>query len=232
MQVVILCGGKGARLREYTEEIPKPLVMIGDRPILWHIMKYYSSFGHKEFVLCLGYKGEMIRKSFRDNGDGWKITFLDTGLESNKGERLKKAKPYITEEDFLASYGDDVADVDINKAVELHKKLSKTVTLTAVRMESQFGIMDINENNEITKFKEKPLLDCWINGGFFVMKRRIFDEIKEGWDLEKETFNHLAQTCQIAAYRHTGFWKCMNTFKDTEELNEMWEKGNTPWKNW
>ncbi|MFH0979297.1 MAG: sugar phosphate nucleotidyltransferase [Candidatus Woesearchaeota archaeon] len=231
MEVVILCGGKGARLREYTEEIPKPLVIVGNKPILWHIMKYYSCFGHKDFILCLGYKGEMIRDAFKDNKE-WNITFLDTGLESNKGQRLKLARTYIKGSDFLVAYGDDLANVDIKKTLELHKSLNKTVTLTAVQMESQFGILEINQTSEILNFKEKPMLDYWINGGFFVMKKTIFEEIQDGWDLEKETFNQLVKKREIIAYKHKGFWKCMNTFKDAEELNQLWNEGKTPWKIW
>jgi len=233
MKVVILCGGRGTRLNELTEEIPKPLVEIGGKPILWHIMKIYASYGYNDFVLCLGYKGKMIEEYFKDNNhENWNIEFVDTGEESNKGQRILKIKDYITEDNFFVAYGDDVADVDIKKILDYHLQKGKIVTLTAINPRSQFGIMEINDNDEIIEFKEKPKLDHWINGGFFVFNKKIFDYIKEGYELEKETFEDLVKEKQICSFKHNGFWKCMNTFKDTMELNELWEKDKALWKAW
>ena len=235
MKTVILCGGEGKRMREYTESIPKPLVEVGGKPILWHIMKIYSHYGYNDFVLLLGYKGEKIREYFeKNNSEGWRIEFADTGEKSSKAERLMQAKHHISNDndnDFLLAYGDDVSDVNINKVVELHKRSGKTVTLTAVKPESQFGILQL-EGNQVTGFIEKPKLEYWINGGFFVISRKIFDFLRKGNELEYETFRELAKKKEIIAYRHTGFWKCMNVFKDAAEMNELWAQGRAPWKMW
>lgn len=228
MQVVILCGGKGTRLSEHTQSIPKPMIEIGSKPILMHLMGYYASFGHKDFILCLGYKAEKIEEYFRENKD-WNIEFVHTGENANKAERLMKVKDKIRENSFLLSYGDDLSDVDINKVIELHKEKNKIVTLTAVPLHSAFGILEINNNHEVTEFTEKPILKSLMNGGFYVMKKDIFDHIKEGYDLEKATFENLAKEMQIAAFKHYGFWKSMNTLKDVIELNEIYSKGNAPW---
>lgn len=228
MQVVILCGGKGTRLSEHTDEIPKPLVEIGDKPILDHLMNLYARSGHKDFILCLGYKGEKIEEYFRDNKDR-NIEFVHTGENANKAERLMKVKDIIKGNTFLLSYGDDLSDVDINTVIESHKKANKIVTLTAVPLISQFGIIELNEKCEVTRFREKPKLDHFMNGGFYVMEKKIFDYIKPGYDLEKETFDDLAKDGQITAFKHNGFWKSMNTLKDVVELNELYSKGNAPW---
>ncbi|MBD3164417.1 NTP transferase domain-containing protein [Candidatus Woesearchaeota archaeon] len=232
MKVVILCGGKGTRLKELTEELPKPLVEIGDKPIIWHIMKTYSHYGYKDFILCLGYKGHMIRDYFNRNEENWNIEFIDTGKESNKGQRIKAIENYIEEENFFVAYGDDVADINIKELLQYHVRKNKIVTLTAVNPVSQFGIIELNSRNEIIEFKEKPKLDHCINGGFFIFNRKIFNFIKKGYDLEKQTFEDLVKINQICAYKHKGFWKCMNTFKDTMELNELWDKKRAPWVLW
>ncbi len=233
MKVVILCGGKGTRLKELTEEMPKPLIEIGGKPILWHIMKTYSKYGFNEFILCLGYKGKMIEDYFKgNNNENWNIKFIDTGESSNKGQRIKKVEPYIKDDNFFVAYGDDVSDVNIKEILDFHLKNNKIVTLTAVNPLSQFGIMEINNNNEIMEFKEKPKLDHWINGGFFVFNKKIFSHLKNSYDLEKETFEDLVKEKQIQAFKHDGFWKCMNTFKDTMELNELWNNKKAPWKVW
>lgn len=238
MKVVILCGGKGTRLREKTEEIPKPLVEIEDKPILWHIMKIYSHYGFNEFVLLLGYKGEKIKEYFKANKhseEGWKIDFVDTGLEANKAERLAMAKNVIMkdkDEDFFLAYGDDVSDVSIKKVLEMHKKSGKIVTLTAVNLQSPYGILETNENNEITEFIEKPMLDHWINGGFFIVNKKIFNYLKKGWELENEVFEELVKKKKISAFKHKGFWKSMNTLKDNMELNDLWNSGKAGWKVW
>ncbi len=228
MQTVILCGGKGARLSGYTEEIPKPLIRIGNKPILHHLMDLYASFGHKEFILCIGYKGQEIKDYFKSNKE-WSIKFADSGEDANKAERLLKARDLIKDSAFLMSYGDDLTDADINAIIDFHKKNKKAVTLTAVPLLSQFGILEINNKDEVTSFKEKPKLSHWMNGGFYVMEKKIFNYIKPGYDLEKETFEDLARERQIAAFMHDGFWKSMNTLKDVIELNGMFKEGNTPW---
>ena len=193
-KVGILCGGKGTRLIEHTEEIPKPLVQIGDKPILWHIMKIYSHYGYKDFILCLGYKGEKIKEYFRENKESdWNITAVDTGENSNKGERLMKVKDLIDNDTFFLAYGDDVSDLNLNEIFEYHKSNGKTVTLTGINPESQFGILELSSDNEVLAFKEKPKLEHWINGGFFVVNKKIFDHMQDGWDLETETFEDLAK---------------------------------------
>jgi len=232
MQVVILCGGKGTRLRELTEDIPKPLVEIGGKPILWHIMKIYSHHGFNDFILCLGYKGSKIEDYFKKHKNDWSITFVDTGENSLKSQRLMQIKEYIKGDTFLCAYGDDVCDVDIKKIIEFHKKNKKIATLTAIPLYSQFGIVEIDKNGAVGSFKEKPRLnDYWFNGGYFVFDKKIFDYLDKG-ELEKEVFEFLASQKQIQAYRHEGFWKSMNTFKDTIELNQIWDKGQAPWQIW
>jgi len=228
MEVVILCGGKGTRLSEYTTSIPKPMIEIGKKPILMYLMEFYASYGHKDFILCLGYKGEKIREFFKDNKD-WNIKFIDTGEESNKAERLAKVKDKIKGETFIVSYGDDLCDVNIDELIKFHNDKNKILTLTAVPMISPFGIIELDKNNEVINILEKPRLKNLMNGGFYVMKKEIFNYIKSGYDLEKETFEELSKNKQIAAFKHDGFWKSMNTLKDAIELNEMHEKGNTPW---
>jgi len=227
MQVVILCGGKGTRLRPYTEDLPKSMIPVGNKPILWHIMKIYSQYGHKDFILCLGYLGEKIRDYFKDKKNiekDWHITFVDTGLDSNKGERLRKVKNFINDDNFFVVYGDDLSNVNVNKVLNFHKESKKIVTLTAINPVYQFGILDIN-GDEIISFKEKPKLEHWVNGGYFVFNKKIFDYLKDGWDLEKETFDQLVKERQINAFKHDGFWMTMNTFKDVMELKELWNKG-------
>jgi len=228
MEVVILCGGKGTRLSEYTQDMPKPLIEIGGKPILMHLMKFYASFGHKDFVLCLGYKGKNIEEYFKNIKD-WNIKFVDSGENSNKAERLMKAKDHIKNDTFLVSYGDDLSDVNIKEAITFHNKKNKIVTLTAVPFISPFGVLELNAKDEVVRFKEKPKLDYFINGGFYVMNKKVFGFIKQGYDLEKETFEDLVKQNQIVAFRHNGFWKSMNTLKDVLELNELYSKGNAPW---
>lgn len=226
---MILCGGKGTRLREYTETIPKPMVEIGSKPILWHLMKIYASHGFNEFILCLGYKGELIRDYFKNNDLGVKITFVDTGQETETGGRIKKIEPHIKDNVFFATYADGLADIDLNELLEHHSKSKKIATLTTVNPLSQFGVIEIDENDTIIKFKEKPLLNQWINGGFFVFSRGIFEYLKEDSVLEKEPFERLAADQQISAFKLKKFWKCMDTFKDVQLLNELSAKGDSPW---
>ena len=221
MQVVILCGGKGTRLSEYTDKIPKPLIDVGGKPILLRIMEHYSNFGYNDFILCLGYKGNLIKDYFSKSDSQMKIQFIETGLESNKAERIQKAKEFIRGESFFLAYGDDLSDVDINRLLKFHKKNKKIVTLTAVDLTSPFGIIKANKKWEVTQFREKPKIPQLMNGGFYVVEKRIFGCIKKGYDLERETFEYLARKKQISAFYHKGFWKSMNTLKDVIELNEM-----------
>ena len=228
MQVVVLCGGKGTRLNEYTEDIPKPMIEVGKKPILWHIVQAYRSFNHNDFIFCLGYKGDKIIEYFRKDKDS-KIEFVDTGEETNKAERINKVKHLIKGNDFFVTYGDDLSDVDINKIYKFHKKNKKIVTLAAVRPESPFGILDLNGKDEVIGFKEKPMLDHFINGGFYVFSKKIFRYMKKGCDLETDVLKNAAKDRQIAAFKHNGFWKSMNTLKDVIELNELYKKGTLKW---
>ena len=227
MQVVVLCGGKGTRLSEYTESIPKPLIEVGDKPILWHIIQLYKSFGFDDFILCLGYKGDQIRDYFKGES---KIRFVDTGLESSKAERIMKIKNLIKSEDFFVTYGDDISDINLKKLYEFHKSNKKIVTLTAIRLVSPFGILEFNKKWNVTGFREKPKLDNFMNGGFYVFNKKIFSYLKKSRDLESGVFPELAKLKQIEAYRHDGFWKSMNTLKDVMELNELYRSKDWPWK--
>ena len=233
MRVVILCGGKGERLREHTEVIPKPLIEIGGKPILWHIMKIYSYHGYNDFILCLGYKGEKIKDYFnQNNSENWNIEFVDTGLDTNTGGRIKKIEKYIKTKDFMATYADAVSDINIKEVVDQHKKQGKIATMTCVKLRSNFGIVDIDNDDAVVGFKEKPFVDMWINAGFFVFNKKIFNYLKENSVLEGGPMEQLAKDKQLAAYKYNGFWEGMDTYKDTRMLNEMYDKGNAQWIVW
>ena len=256
MKTVILCGGKGRRLDQETEYKPKPLVEVGGRPILWHIMKIYSHQGFRDFILCLGYKGNMIKEYFlnleemsndflldlrnkqrislsnKDCLDG-KVYFIDTGLEAMTGARIARIRKYIGEdEDFFFTYGDGVADVDLKKLYEYHKKMGKVATLTSVNPVYWFGLVEL-ENGIVRKFDEKPDMKDLINGGFMVLNRKIFNYLSEEENcvLEQEPLRRLAQEGQLAAYPHKGFWKSMDNQKDVDELNKIYKQG-APWEIW
>jgi glucose-1-phosphate cytidylyltransferase len=257
MKVVILCGGQGARLREETEYKPKPMVEIGGHPILWHIMKLYSAYGFKEFVLCLGYKGEVIKDYFyhyktrnndftielnsgkinthkKDNDSDWTITLVDTGVSAMTGARVKRVEKYIEGDKFILTYGDGVGDIDINKLLEFHEAHGKIGTLTGVSPPSRFGELSV-DGNEVTSFREKPKeLDGIINGGFFVFNRKFFDYLSDndGCYLEREPLANLADDNELNVYRHSGFWQCMDTYRDLQYLTELWKNGEAPWKVW
>jgi glucose-1-phosphate cytidylyltransferase len=210
-----------------TEELPKPLIHIGDRPILWHIMKLYAKHGHKDFILLTGFRADLIEEYFSNPANiepDWKITFLDTGVNASKGERLMALNSRITDENFLLAYGDDLCSVDINDVIHVHEKNNKAVTITTVRLASPFGVVEMAEDGTITKFREKPILDYWISGGYIVANRKILDMIKPGMD-ETDVFEELAAQGQVQALKHYGFWKTMNTVKDLQDLNDMWNKG-------
>lgn len=231
MQAVILCGGKGTRMGELGENIPKPLINVGNRPVIWHIMNIYSYHGVNDFILCLGYKGDKIRKYFEENKEEkWNITLVDTGDTSLKSERLKMIRKFLKHDNFFVAYGDDLSDVDINRLLQSHLKSNKIVTITAVNPVVQFGVAEI-EGNEVVRFQEKPKSDKWINGGFMVMNKKIFDYTDLG-ELEQDVFARLAKDRQINAYKHNGSWTTMNTLKDHIELNEMWNSDKAFWKKW
>ncbi len=257
-KVVILCGGEGTRLREETEYKPKPMVTVGGLPILWHIMKTYSFYGYNDFVLCLGYKGDAIKQFFLthelmhndvtiklgDRGqdvvhkggdpENWTITFAETGLKSMTGSRVKRIEKYINGDDFFMTYGDGLADSNIRKEFEFHRKTGKIGTLTAVHPQSKYGLIKPGKGDLVEKFVEKPVLYDYVNGGFYVFKKDIFDYLSqdEGCVLEREPFTKLVEEKQLAIYRHEGFWYGMDTYKDYLELNRMWDEGRRPWKVW
>lgn len=254
MKVVMLCGGKGTRLREHAKSIPKPLVEIGGRPILWHVMKVYSYHGFKDFILCLGYKAEDIIKFFVNYAaptktktkksykkllnnetlhvEDWNITFVDTGPDTNTGGRIKRAQPYIDGKDFFATYADAVSDIDIVRLLNFHKRNERIATITCVNPVSPFGILKSDRKNIITDFKEKPKLNQWINAGFFVFKKGIFEYLRKEDVLEKDTFNRLIAQREMLAYKYRGFWACMDTYKDTVTLDTLIRKGKCPWMKW
>ena len=257
--VVILCGGRGTRLKEETEVIPKPLVKIGGYPILWHIMKIYSSYGYNRFILPVGYKGEKIKEYFLNyaslTGDltvdfsggerqlinhtnvpeKWKITIVDTGLNTETGARIKRIKPYVKDSDFfLLTYGDGVSDAKIDSLVNFHKSQGKTVTVTGVRQPARFGAITIQNSIAVSFMEKSQVRDGYINGGFFVLDRNIFGFLDEREDIDfsKEILPKLAQAGELAVFRHDGYWQCMDTFRDMEFLNEEWIKGEAKWKIW
>jgi glucose-1-phosphate cytidylyltransferase len=257
MKVVILCGGLGTRLREETEFRPKPLVDVGGHPILWHIMKLYAHHGFRDFVLCLGYRGNMIKEYFlnyeamnndfticlgresrieyNDNHEeqDFRITLADTGLESMTGGRLKRAQKYLPDDCFMVTYGDGVSDVDIRKLVEFHKSHGKLATVTTFRPISRFGILDINSENQVQNFIEKPKSDAWASAGYFVFQRKIFDYLDgDQCILEHEPLERLAAERQLVAYNHDGSFFAMDTYREFQILNDLWKSGQAPWKVW
>ena len=233
MKVLILAGGFGTRLSEETDLIPKPLVKIGERPILWHIMKHYSSFGYNEFVILLGYKGDMIEDYFLNQSDSfnWNITFLDTGLNTDTGGRIKRAEKIINNKPFLLSYGDGLANIDLNKLISFHESHDGLVTMTSVQLASRFGILEIGDKERVTQFKEKPKEnEAWINGGFFICEPDILNYIKnDSTTFEKDPLATLTEDGKLFTYRHKGFWKCMDTLRDKRELDELAKSDSPPW---
>ncbi|MEW9923893.1 glucose-1-phosphate cytidylyltransferase [Clostridium butyricum] len=257
MKVVLLAGGLGTRISEESHLRPKPMIEIGGMPILWHIMKIYSSYGHNDFIICCGYKAHMVKEYFADYylhrsdvtfdfGDNnnmivhnnfaepWKVTLVDTGLNTMTGGRIKRIEKYIDNEPFMLTYGDGVCNVDISKLVEYHQSHGKIATMTAINIGQRFGVLDINEDNGINAFREKNDDDgSMINGGYMVLNPEIFNYI-EGDDtvFEKVPLETVANMGQLMAFKHEGFWKCMDTQRDKHQLEEMWESGNAPWKIW
>ena len=257
MKVVILAGGFGTRISEESYLKPKPMIEIGDKPILWHIMKLYSYYGFNEFIICLGYKSHMIKEFFADYylhtsdvtfdlknnemtvhnnySEPWKVTLVDTGLETMTGGRIKRIDKYLpSDEPFLLTYGDGVSDVNIQEVLDFHKSHGKLATLTAVNPLGRFGVIDINKDATIERFAEKTREDAgWINGGFMVLEPKVLDYIEnDNIVFENEPLENLSRDGQLKAYKHDGFWMCMDTKRDHDNLNEMWSKGDAPWKIW
>ena len=255
MKAVILAGGLGSRISEETQLKPKPMVEIGGKPILWHIMKTYSHYGINEFVICLGYKGYVIKEYFqnyflhmsdvtfdvknnemevhRKSVEPWKITLVDTGIDTMTGGRLKKIKEYVNNETFCFTYGDGLANISITDLIEFHKKNNTIATVTAVQPPARFGALELNEN-KVVCFKEKPTGDGnWINGGYFVLEPDVFNYLEcDSTVWEKEPLQKLANENQLSAYKNKNFWQPMDTLRDKKKLNELWDAGNAPWKVW
>lgn len=257
MKVVILAGGLGTRISEETVVKPKPMVEIGGKPILWHIMKIYSAYNYHDFIICLGYKGYMIKEYFanyflhmsdvtfdlRSNNrieihenyaEPWKVTLVDTGDETMTGGRVKRIQKYIGDEAFMLTYGDGVADINIHKLVEFHRNHGKRATITSTQPPGRFGAINLGENNSVVSFQEKPTGDgAWINGGFFVMEPSVFSYIDNDHTiLEREPLERLARDKELVAFKHKGFWHPMDTLRDKNHLEELWASGMAPWKVW
>lgn len=256
MKVVLLAGGFGTRISEESQYKPKPMIEIGDMPILWHIMKTYSSYGFDEFIICAGYKQHVIKQWFADyflhtsditfdftkgnqmiihdaHAENWKVTVVDTGLHTMTGGRLKRIKKYLGDEPFFMTYGDGVADVNIPATLEFHKSHGKLATMTAIRPESRYGMIDM-ENGLVRSFREKSQSDVgWINGGFMVLDPKVLDYIDGDGDMfERAPMERLAEDGQLMCYCHEGFWQCMDTLRDKQKLESLWESGKAPWKRW
>jgi glucose-1-phosphate cytidylyltransferase len=253
VKVIILAGGFGTRLSEYTEDIPKPMVTVGGKPILWHIMKTYAKFNHKDFYLALGYKAEMVKEYFLNyrslNADfsvdlltgnlepyqlddvDWKVTLANTGLKTMTGGRVKRLKSFIGNEPFMLTYGDGVSNIDLDALLKFHKSHGKMVTVSAVHPVARFGELNI-EDQKVVTFQEKPqITQGWINGGYFIIEPSFFDLIdNDDTILEREPLERAAELGELMAYHHDGFWQCMDTKRDRESLEELWETGNAPWQ--
>ena len=256
MKVVLLAGGYGTRISEYTDSIPKPLIPIGGKPIIWHIMKTYAQANLKDFVVCAGYKGNVIKEYFREfqslNSDftvtlgsktnieyhdnfeeeKWQVTVTETGLDTMTGGRLFRARNHLSGGTFMCTYGDGVANIDVKKLLEFHKSHGKIATISTVRPETRFGVLDINPDNSVKSFREKPQSDNWVNAGYFVFEEKIFDYLNEKSVLENEPFAQLAKDNQMHAFHHNGFWQPMDTYREFKLLNDLWDSGKAPWKVW
>ena len=230
MKVVILAGGFGTRLPEYTDTLPKPMIKIGEQPILEHIMNSYSKFDFKEFIIALGYKGELIKEHFKSHKNKWKVNLVDTGQNTMTGGRIKRLKEVIGNETFMLTYGDVLSNINLKELLEFHKKNKKIVTVSAVRPPARFGFIKFKDD-KVLSFKEKSKLDVgWINGGFFVMEPKFLDYIKgDSTYLEREPLEKIAKEGNMCAYKHAGFWQCMDTLRDKIVLEELIKEGNHPW---
>ena len=257
MKVLILAGGFGTRLSEETQNLPKPMIPVGNKPILWHIMKIYSHYGFNDFVILLGYKGYVIKEYFanyflhqsdvtidvknnsieilNNSAEPWEVTLLDTGLNTYTGGRVKRAENFVGKETFMLTYGDGVADIDILELLKTHKKHGKSITMTAIQPEGRFGSIKFIDNQQVTSFQEKPNGDgTWINGGFFVCESNVFDYLLKGDQtiFERDPLENLAKDGELYAYKHYGFWRPMDTMRDKKLLNDLWNENKASWKVW
>jgi glucose-1-phosphate cytidylyltransferase len=256
MKAVILAGGLGTRLREETEFRPKPMVEIGGYPILWHLLKLLGKNSFNEFLICAGYKGNQIKEYFlnysllsdsvevniggdgsirrlnKENLENWKVTILDTGLSTNTGGRVLYARNLIGNSRFLCTYGDGLANINLDELIKFHTSHGKLATVTLVRPQSRFGSAILGEHNEVLEFVEKPQMDSWVSGGFFIFEPGVFDYLTPDSVLETLPMQNLARDGQLMAFKHSGFWQPMDTYRESQLLNEIWESGNVPWKNW
>lgn len=258
MKTVILCGGRGTRLGEHGASVPKALIEIGGQPVLWHIINLYAHQGFGKFILSLGYLGEEIKRYFVEHRETYQdfifemnsadghasskqpastadrsITFADTGPDTNTGGRIKRVAEYLgDDEHFCVTYGDGLADIDLRELIRFHHQHGRIATLTAVHPQSNFGLLKVDSGGAVTEFKEKPPMKEWSNGGFFVFHRRMLDYLDDNSILEREAFERMADERQLMAYFHTGFWKCMDTYKDNVEFNQLWDAGQAEWKVW
>ena len=257
MKVLILCGGVGTRLKEETEFKPKPMVYVGNKPIIWHIMKHFAYYGHNDFILALGYKADYIKDFFlnqkafttdftldttthdakyylknRSEIDDFRITFVDTGLESLIGERILRCKEYLSEEEnFILTYGDGVSNIDINKLIRFHKKQKTIGTVTGVHPRTKYGLLKINKKNLLENIQEKPVLSDWVSGGYMVFSKKFFSYLHKN-EMEIAALKKLARKKQLSIYKHSGFWFAVDTYKELEDLNNIWKTGIAPWKVW
>jgi glucose-1-phosphate cytidylyltransferase len=256
MKVVLFCGGLGMRLREYSEAVPKPMVPIGYRPILWHVMKYYAHFGHKDFLLCLGYKADVIKEYFLnynecvsndfvlENGGSelrllsrdiqdWRITFLDTGATTNIGGRLRAVSRFLKDDEvFLANYSDNLTDLPLDSLTDAFMRSDSIGAFMAVRPRQSFHVVSVGSDGAVDSIKHVNEANLWINGGYFVLRRSIFDYMREGEELVEEPFQRLIREGRLMSHRHTGFWACMDTFKERQDLEDLYARGNAPWEVW
>jgi len=256
MKVVLFCGGMGMRLRDFSDTVPKPMVPIGYRPILWHVMKYYAHYGHKDFILCLGYKADMIKNYFRNYDEclsndftlseggkklnllssdieDWNITFVDTGLTANIGMRLKAVERYLgNDEVFLANYSDGLTDLPLPVLLEHFYAQNKLASFMSIRPAQTFHLVSMTENGIVNSIQDVRQSDIWVNGGYFVFRREIFDHINHGEELVYEPFQRLIAERQLTTYRYDGFWACMDTFKEKQQLDDMYGRGDMPWEVW
>ena len=256
MKAVLLAGGFGTRMKEETEFRPKPMVEIGGKPVLWHIMKLLAAQGIKDFVICAGYKSEYIKTYFANYGTAnldftvrlghpdsivyhgshdefeWTVTVIDTGLDTMTGGRIKRIQQYVGEEKFLCTYGDGIANVNLAELLEYHESHGRFATLTTTQLHSRFGVVDIDENGIVSQFREKPMVNDLVNIGYFIFEPQVFDYLDEHCVLEQEPLRNIAADGQIAAYKHSGFWQPMDTQREYQQLNDIWNAGNAPWKIW
>lgn len=256
MKVVLFCGGLGLRLREYSETIPKPMVTIGYRPILWHIMRYYAHFGHKDFILCLGWRGDMIKDYFLNYNecmsndfvlsqgghsikllgsdiDDWRITFVDTGIQANIGARLKAVQPYLAgEKTFLANYADDLTDLHLPDLIDFARRQDAVATFLSVRPSQSFHAVRVGDDGRVETIEGAGESGIWINGGYFVLRQEVFDYLHDGEELVGEPFQRLIAQGRLAAMKYEGFWGCMDTYKEKQRLDDMYARGESPWEVW